>query len=167
MEGFGTSPLELMASDAMLQQRCYCDAFSYSATWLKNTDSELSSQAVKTVTFTVDSGSDFVVQEANIVAVQSGGTVELSPDFLIEIVAAGSARPLMNQEQHVLTLLGGYAESRHPARWAFPRLIAANSTISNKLTNRTTHDYDFVQVTYRGFRVYYTGGNRQQIFHVL
>jgi hypothetical protein len=73
----------------------------------------------------------------------------------------------MNQAQHVLTLFGSYAINKAPQRLPYPFLITAKSTLNVQLQNIGATDQTRTDVAMIGFKVFYTGGNRRDVFHVL
>src|SRR5262245_5078110 len=167
MLGYGTSPLELMASDAMLRGEVFLEHFTYSAAWVTGTATALGANATVEVQIPINADSDFMIQEMNIVAETAAGTFLATPDYLLLLVVAGSGRQLMNQAQHVANSAGSYQSGQVPGRMSMPKLVQASNTISCTLTNRTAVAANRVDLALRGFKVFYSGGNRQQIFHVL
>lgn len=167
MLGFGTSPLELMASDAMLRGEIFCEAFTYSAAYITATNTALAANGTTEVQTQINSDSDFVIQEINVTSTTAAGTFLAVPDYLILIVIAGAGRQIMNQAQMVANFAGSYNSNQIPGRLPMPKLVQASNTISTTLTNRTAVAANRADVMYKGFKIFYTGGNRQQIFHVL
>lgn len=167
MIGFGTSPLELMASDAMLRGEIFCENFTYSAAWITGTATALGANATQEVQTQINGDSDFLIQEINIVAETAAGTFLATPDYLILVVIAGAGRQIMNQAQHVANYAGSFQSGCVPGRLPMPKLVQAANTLSTILTNRTAVAANRVDVQFRGFKIFYSGGNRQQIFHVL
>lgn len=167
MIGFGTSPIELMASEAMLKGQVFLEHFTYSSSWVTGTASALGASAAVEQIIQINADSDFVIQEINIVAETAVGTFLAVPDYLILIVIAGAGRQIMNQAQHVANFCGSYNSGQVPARVPMPKLIQASNQLSTTLTNRTAVAANRADVMYRGFKIFYSGGNRQQIFHVL
>lgn len=176
MNGFGTSPLEIMATDAMLQGLIYCDEFSYSAQYITGTATALGSLGTVDVQVQINGDSDFIVQEQNLTAFDNATppVIVASPNLLATIVRAGSGREIMNQADHVLNLFGSFAATRFPGRKPITGLIQANNTLTVRLQNLSTTVFSRVSVTFRGFKVFYTvnpaskaQGNRQDIFHAL
>lgn len=179
MTGFGTSPLELMATDAMLRGEIYCESFDYTFIWTDGNGNGLDGTDSEDSQLQIDSSSDFIFTEMNLIAATAVDTFIGDPDLTLALVVAGSGRQIMNRPTHVANITGTYrtptAFSPFPARMVFPRLIPKNSTFTATLTNRGADDFSgaggLVQLTLRGFKVFYTGGNadqlRQQIFHIL
>lgn len=165
MNGFGTSPLELMAADAMLRGAINCEEFAYSALWFGA--NALGASATVQVDTQINGDSDFILTELNLVSFTALDTIETNPDFTLMLVAAGSGRQMFDRAQHVLNLCGSYADNRVPAKMTFGRLMAAKGTISAVLTNRSAVAQNYTLLSYKGFKVFYTGGDRQQIFHAL
>jgi hypothetical protein len=169
--GFGVSPLEIMASDAMLQGLIYIEDFTYSARFIAPA-SQLLANGTTEVQVQINSDSDFVIQVRNILGIQDGDIVA-DPNILVNLVTAGSGRQLVSQTQHVLNMFGGFQSEHVPGRVAMPKLIQANSTLSVTLTDLSAVDWDRVEVTFEGFKVFYTAApdgttaNRQSVFHVL
>lgn len=166
MVGFGASPLELMATDAMLRGEVFCQHFTYSASWITGTNSALGANATVDQQIQINADADFIVQEVNLVSWSAANTIINEPDYLLTIIQAGSGAQLMNAAQHVLTMCGAYDTDRFPARLGYPILLKANATLTNTLQNRTAVAANRVDLAYIGFKVFYTGGNRRQIFHI-
>lgn len=174
MQGFGVSPLELMACEAMLSGVAFLDEFVYSAAWIKDTATELKALQTVPVQIQINSDSDFIFQEANLVAFFQDDILD-NPNYLLTITRAGSGREVMNQAQHVLNITGSHQSlGRVPGRKPMPGLIQANSSLTLSLQNLTSDVPDRVDVALLGFKVFYianpaTGqtGNRQTIFHAL
>jgi hypothetical protein len=167
MIGFGTSPLELMASDAMLRGEIFCEHFTYSAAYITATATALAANGTTEVQTQINGDSDFLIQEINVTSTTAAGTFLAVPDYLILIVIAGAGRQIMNQAQMVANFAGSYNANQVPGRLPMPKLVQAANTLSTTLTNRTGTAANRCDVEYKGFKIFYTGGNRQQIFHVL
>lgn len=167
MLGFGTSPLELMASDAMLRGEVFLEHFTYSAAFVTGTATVLAANGTTEVQIPITADSDFIIQQMNLIALTAAGTFLATPDYLLNIVIAGSGRQIMNQAQHVANMAGSYQGGQVPGRVPMPKLVQASNTISCTLINRTATAANRVDLSFMGFKVFYSGGNRQQIFHVL
>lgn len=171
MEGFGASPIETMAKEAMLRGEAYLAEFSYSAQFLTGTGTALGANGTATSPININADSDFVAQECNLMAFTAADTPELNPDFLLLLVSAGSGRQLMNQAQHIMTFCGGFTGTDALQRFAklpMPLLLPANTQFAVTLTNRSATAQNFVEINFKGFKVYYLrGGNRTNIFHAL
>jgi hypothetical protein len=172
MNGFGTSPLELMACEAMMGGIAYLDEFEYSAAWIAGTSTELKALGTVPVQIQINGDSDFISQEENIVAFADNDIID-SPNYLITIVRAGSGREIMNQEQHVLNRAGSFQNGRVPGRKPLPGLINANNVLTLRLQNLTSTIPDRVDYVLRGFKVFYVTnaqgqtGDRVSIFHAM
>lgn len=164
---YGNSPIEVLASDAMLKGQVFLEMFTYSSQWITGTASALGASATVDQQIIINGDSDFVIQEINLTAWSAVGTIVATPDLLLTIVIAGAGRQIMNAAQHVLNFCGSYATGQVPAQPPMPKLVQAANTITNTLANRTASAFNRVDLMYRGFKVFYSGGNRQQIFHVL
>lgn len=174
MNGFGVSPLELMAADAMLNGLVYLDEFIYSALWLTGTATALGANATVDVQVQINGDSDFIVQEQNLVAFDNSHAIVASPNLRLTLVRAGSGREIMSQPQHVLNICGGYQATRFPGRKPMAGLINANNLITCKLQNLSSVVFDSVDLSFIGFKVFYTTsmvsgeqGSRQKVFHAL
>lgn len=174
MNGYGTSPLELLACEAELQGIAFLDEFTYSARFLVNTATALGALGTNQVQIQINQDSDFVFQEQNITCFDHTPTYVDDPNMLISMVRAGSGREVMNQDQHVLNVMGSYARNKVPGRKAMPGLIQANSTLTIKLTDLQNEAWSQIDVALIGFKVFYiqnpaTGqvGDRRTVFHVL
>ena len=168
--GFGVSPLEIMASDAMIAGQVYIEAFTYSAAWIAGTATALAVSATLEVDIQINGDSDFVVQEMNMTVLSSASPPVLIPSqpLLITLSRAGSGRQLMNQAQDVFNVVGSFQTGFVPARIPMPYLIQASNILAVTLQNLSaTVAPGRVDISFNGFKVFYTGGNRQAIFHVL
>lgn len=173
MNGFGVSPLELMACEAMLTGVAFLDEFVYSAAWIAGTSTELPPLGTLDVQVQINSDSDFIFQESNLVSFFESDILD-NPNYLLTIIRAGSGREVMNQAQHVLNITGSHQSlGRVPGRKPMPGFIQANSTITCRLQNLTSDVPERVDLSLIGFKVYYVRnakgetGNRQTIFHAL
>lgn len=164
---FGTSPIELMASDAMLQGLIFCESFSYSSSWLTGTNSALAASVSVDQQLQINSDSDFVIQEMNFVSWSALDTIIANPDYLLNINLAGAGRNIFDSPQDIVNVCGNFASNKIPGRMPFPRLLQANSTITNTLTNRTVTASNRAKLTFRGFKIFYLTGNRQAVFHAM
>lgn len=178
MNGFGVSPLELMASDAMLQGLVYLDEFVYSASWIPGTASFLSSLGTVEQQIQINADSDFVVQEMNLAAFTQPDDEDLHtcidcPNLLLTIIRAGSGREVMNSAQHVINVAGNYWSAQHPGRKPMAGLIQANNTLTLRLQNLEPVDSGRIDIALLGFKVFYVQspdgriGDRRQVFHAL
>ena len=61
MDGFGVSPLEIMATEAELQGLAWLDGFTYSADWIIGTATALGANASVDVQILINGDSDFVL----------------------------------------------------------------------------------------------------------
>ena len=168
---YGTSPLEIMACNAMLNRQIYCYAFTYSALWFGAT--ALGANGTQVVPTQITADSDFVIQRMNFVSFSAVGTISTNTDFTLNMTLAGSAINLFDQAQHVLNLTGNFANQNVPNDMPFPILVIANNTLNSTLVNRTGAAQNFSQLSLTGFKVKYlqnpdgTPTTRQQVFSVL
>lgn len=174
MDGFGTSPLELMACEAMLTGLCYLDEFTYSATWLTGTSTALGANGTVDVIIAINGDSDFVALEYNLTGWSAVNTIVASPDLLITLVRSGSGREIMSDAQHVGNLCGGYYSSRSaPGRLPISSLYQSQNNVRIRLTDRSAVAWNRVDFNMRGFKVFYQQneqgqiGTRKAIFHAL
>jgi hypothetical protein len=178
MIGFGTSPLELLASEAMLANLVYCDEFYYSAAWIGGTSTQMGALDTVEVQIQINADSDFIVQGYQLVAFSDADTIVDNPNFVLTLTRAGSGRQVMNQSQHVLALTGSGQNGRFPSRKGMPAIVQSNNALSCKLQNLSNTDYSGaggrIDLTLEGFKVFYTTdprtgqqGDRVKIFHVL
>lgn len=174
MNGFGVSPLELMACEAMLKGVAFLDEFVYSGAWILGTATELKALQTVDVQIQINSDSDFIFQECDLISFFDSDILD-NPNYLLTIIRAGSGREVMNQAQHVLNITGSHQSlGRVPGRKPTPGFIQANSSLTLRLQNLTSDVPDRVDIALIGFKVFYitnpqTGevGNRQAIFHAL
>lgn len=175
MMGFGTSPLERLASEAMVQGLVYLDEFAYSAAYLTGTATALAASGTTDVQIQINSDSDFIACEYNLVAWTALDTILVSPDYLITLIRSGSGRELMNQAQSVSNFCGNYrsASANFPGRLPISSLYQGNGSVTVRLQNRTVTAANRVDFNMRGFKVFYqtnaegVTGNRQMIFGAL
>jgi hypothetical protein len=176
MNGYGVSPLELMACEAFLQGLVYLDEFTYSITGQTLDNTQLIANGVVDYQMQINADSDFIAQEYNLFAwADSAGTPIANPDYLIQIIRSGSGRELMNRPQHTANYCGNYrsTSASYPGRKAMPSLYQGNLTVTIRLTNRTATVPNRVDFAMLGFKVFYQTnrqgqtGNRQDIFHAL
>jgi hypothetical protein len=183
MWGYGSSPLELMACQAMIQGLVYLDEFTYSTFWQSGTSSALPANGDVTQRIQINSDSDFIAQQYNIFA--NGGSANDIlglPDYLITITRAGSGRDIMNNPQKVMNFAGNYFNgtenvtsnaANFPGWLSITSLYQGNSTVSIRLQNPTSAAPFRVEFAMKGFKVFYqtnrqgVTGNRQDIFHAL
>lgn len=182
--GYGCSPLELLACQAMVQGLIYMDEFSYSTTWLTGTTSAMTAGGDVTTNIQINSDSDFVAQEYNFAMQIAAGDsfIVLPASFSFQLTRAGSGRNIMNEPQLVGNICGNYGyavqsptiqSANGSGRLPTTALYQGNSTVSVRLQNPTTIAPFKIQFTMRGFKVFYQTsaqgitGNRQSIFHAL
>lgn len=168
MQNFGTSPLELLAADAMLRGLVFLDQFSYVATWSAATNNQLTATATKPVNIQIDGDSDFIMQMVNITAFSTNATtVNTSPNFLLTITRSGSGRNIMSQPTHVQNICGNYWNNSYPGAWPMPGLLAAKNTTVLTLQNISGVDQNRVDIALVGFKVFYKGvGTREEVFRL-
>lgn len=177
MNGFGISPLEIMATEAELQGLVWLDEFTYSADWIIGTSTALGAAATVDVQILINGDSDFIPQERNIVAFDNGHAIVPDPNLKVTVTRGGSGRQVMNQAQHVLNYFGSYASNKFPGRQPFPTLLGNSQILTVKLQNLSTVVFDLVSISFTGMKVFYlqtkdkdgkiVTGNRQDIFHVM
>jgi hypothetical protein len=165
---FGTSPVELLATDAMLRGLIFANAYTYNADFLAGTNQAIPASATSVQQVVqITSEADFVVQQLSAITWSAAGTLLQDPDYTIQI-AISSGRPWFNAPLSVRNVSGMYAAAELPIPLPFPRLIPLNSTLTVTVTNRTAVAANFFQLALIGFNVYYQpGGNRQSVFHAL
>src|SRR6266446_2666700 len=164
--GFGTSPIELLAADAMLRGAIFCNSFVYTAKWLTGQSSALGSGATVDQVIQITSEADFVVSEANLTAWSAAATMVADPNIEVN-VAIASGRPWFSQSLNARNYFGTYAAGDNPNNLVMPRLIPAQATITVTLTYQQATAWNRVDVSLIGFNVYYQSETRQQVFHVL
>lgn len=176
---FGSSPIEVMAREAMIQGWIYCYGFTYSA--LMFGTNALGASSTVTVTTQITSDSDFVIQRINLVSYTAADTPEVNPDFTTQLTIAGSAINLSDAPIHVNNMCGNFFDNRVPSDLPFPILVAANQNLSNTTVNRSAVAQNFTQYAYIGFKVKYltmtlqnaqgqvmqVPTTREAVFHIL
>src|ERR1700688_1657634 len=157
---FGTSPIELLAADAMLRGTIFCNGFTYSAAWLTGTATALAGNASQDVQIQITAEADFVVQMMTFNSWSAAGTIIVDPDYTLNIAIA-SGRPWFNQAQSMRDIVGSFASTQEPGfMLPFPRLIPSQSTITCSLSNRTATASNRATLAMQGFNVYYQTENR-------
>lgn len=168
---YGTSPLELMACQAMLNRQIYCYGFSYSALWFGAT--ALAANGTQVIPTQITADTDFVIQRLNLTSFSAVGVPTVNPDFTLLLSLAGNAVNLMDQAQSVQNVTGSFLGTEVPDELPFPILVPANNTLNSTLINRTAVAQNFTQLTLTGFKVKYlqnpdgTPTTRTQVFNVL
>lgn len=167
---FGTSPIELMAANAMCNGLIYCYGFSYSALWFGAT--ALGANGTQVVPTQITADTDFVIQRMNFVSFSAVGTLTTNPDFTLLLSLAGNAVNLMDQAQPITNMCGNFTGTVVPNELPFPILVPANNTLNSTLVNRTAVAQNLSQLTLTGFKVKYLSNNgqpttRTQVFNVL
>jgi hypothetical protein len=96
MNGFGESPIEILAREAMLRGECWCDGYEYPARFLTGTPTALGSGLTAEVPININSGQDFIVQEVNLTAFDNAAppVLVVAPNLLLTLVKGGSERNL-------------------------------------------------------------------------
>jgi hypothetical protein len=164
---YGASPLELLAAEAMLAGKIYCEGFVNNAVWAGATALGANSSTAIELMVT---DKDFVIQEMNLVAYTAGPVLVANPDYLLTIVRGGSGRQLMNQATHVQAICGRYGDTTSGGRrLGFPQLVEHDSVLTLTLTNLSATAALRVDLALLGFKIYYLGNEsmRQEIFHIL
>lgn len=169
---FGSSPIEVLAREAMRARLIYCEAFTLVARFLVNTSSALGANASQTIPVNVDQAFDFVIQQKLGIWINADGTTfNANPNALVEFQMDTSAKPLSSAPMHWLNVFGSFSANKVPNSLPMPELISQKSTYQVKLTNLTGDAPDQVEISLPGFKVYYlsSGGRpaptREQIFN--
>lgn len=167
MQGFGSSPLELIATQAMVAREIFCANFTYNISYLDGTATDIAANGTTAAQLQINSDSDFLVQSINFISFTAADTMEVDPDYTLLLVTAGSGRQLMNEAVHILNQCGNYAEDKVPAGLPMPFLLAMNSTLTCTIVNRSAVAVNRADLTFRGFKVFYHGrANRQGVFNL-
>jgi hypothetical protein len=176
---FGSSPLELLATAAMLKGLCYLDEFTYSARFDNTTNTGLAANGTTDVQIFINSDSDFIAQQYNLAAWSTAGTLVNAPDLTLTIIRSGSGREIFQQAQPVINICGNYADGdrNYPGILPISSLYQGNGNVTVRLANRTATNFNTgtarIDFSMRGFKVFYQTnaegqtGNRQDIFHAL
>jgi hypothetical protein len=164
---FGSSPLELLAADAMLRGSIQCNSYSYNADFLTGTNQAVGANGTPQQVIQVTSEADFVCQMITATCWGSAaGTLLQDPDYTIN-VAISSGRPWFNAPVILRNVCGTFAAAENPDSLPFPRLIPLNSTLTVSIVNRTATAANFLQILFMGFNVYYKSEDRSTVFHAL
>src|SRR4030095_14428863 len=160
------SPIELLASDAMLKSAVFCEQFDYVARWLVNTPTALPANRDLDIPIQIDGSWDFVIQEYNLVAFDNNDAYQAAPNLLISFTRDGAGRRMSSGPVHVMNICGSYGTSQAARRLPFPVLLPAKTTYSVLLQNLTATAWHQIELKMGGFKVYYEGGaDRLQVFH--
>jgi hypothetical protein len=163
---FGTSPIELMAADAMIRGAIFCNQYIYPAKWLTGQSSALGSGGTVDQVIQITSEADFICQELNLEAWSAAATQVADPNIEINIQIA-SGRPWFNTSVNTRAVCGTYGNGSQPNKLVMPRLIPAKSSITITLTDNQAQAWNRVEVALLGFNVYYQKETREQVFHVI
>lgn len=164
---FGTSPIELLAADAMLRNAIFCNSWVYNFDWTSGTTLALGANATVDNPINITSEADFVCQMLTLTTWGSAaGTLLQDPDYTLNI-AISSGRPWFNSATLVRNICGSFAGAELPTSLPMPRLMPAQSTVTATLANRTGTAANRVQLSMIGFNVYYKTESRDQVFHAL
>ena len=164
MIGFGTSPLELLASEAMLQGLVYLDEFVYSVSF-NSTTTAIGSLGTGSVQLLINGDSDFVAQEMCVTVFTNTTTINASPNLLLTITRSGSGREIMNQPQHIQNLAGNYWNNAQPGRKPMPGKFEAATNVTFTIQNLRAQAEGRIDVSLIGFKVFYTGGTPMQVWN--
>ena len=178
MVGFGTSPFEILASQAMVAGLCYLDEFAYTAPFVAGTPTALTANADVTVPVRINSDSDFIALQYNIVGYDTTAPNPVlvpNPNVLIQITRSGSGRMLMSSPVHAALMAGNYYDGAGTIPGVLPisSLYQGNSQVDVRVINLSTVNFSRFDFVKRGFKVFYqmnakgVTGNRQMIFHAL
>jgi len=164
---FGSSPIEIMAMNAMLQGLVYCYGFTYSA--LMFGTNALGANGTVNVVTQITADSDFVIQRINLVSFTAADTPEVNPDFTMQLTIQGTGTNLMDAPQHVNNICGNFFDNRVPSDLPMTILVPSNSGLSVQTVNRSAQAQNFTQYSYVGFKVKYIKptATRQTIFNTL
>ena len=164
---FGSSPIELLAADAMLRGSIQCNSYSYNADFLTGTNQAIGANGTPQQVIQITSEADFVCQMITATCWGSAaGTLLQDPDYTIN-VSISSGRPWFNAPVILRNVCGTFAAAENPDSLPFPRLIPLNSTLTVSIVNRTATAANFLQVLFMGFNVYYKSEDRATVFHAL
>lgn len=169
---YGTSPIELLTTDAMDKGLIYCQNYVYSAQWTVANGNQLTSLASVDDVTQINGDSDFVIQRINYAAWSASNVPITDPDYLIQISIGGSARLLFDKPISIQAILGSFLSNKEPNSLPFPYLVEMNNNLVTTLTNRTTVAADRIDVVFDGYRVFYQGDRapselRQNIYRKL
>jgi hypothetical protein len=164
---FGSSPIELLAADAMLRGSIFCNSYSYNFDFLTGTPQAIAANGTPNAVQQITSEADFVCQM--ITATVWGADVNtllVDPDYTL-LISISSGRPWFNAPVMLRNIAGTFASAENPDSLPFPRLIPLNSSLTCNLVNRTATAANFAQILLMGFNVYYQSETRAQVFHAL
>ena len=158
---YGSSPLELLASQAMLRSLVYLDEFTYSARFDPQVNTGLPANGTQQVTIQINSDSDFIAQQYQFSAWSSAGVLVNQPDILILLTRSGSGRNIMYNPQEAINFTGNYAftDRNYPGMMPISSLYQGNGSVQVQLTNRTATNFNTgtarIYFVMRGFKVFY------------
>lgn len=173
--GFGNSPLEMMAADAMLKGLVFLDEFVYSAAFVDSTPTALAANGTTEISIQIDSGADFLAQCLNVTAFDSSDDYIPEPNFLLTIIRGGSGRELMNQAQAIMNVAGNYR--RVNGEKPCPGLCVSSSQLTIRLQDLSGDAPKRVDIALLGCKVFYLAtvdaqgrqivGDRRVVFHAM
>jgi hypothetical protein len=167
---FGSSPIEVLAREAMRARLVYCESFTLTARFLAGTPTALAANNSQTIPVIVDQAFDFVIQQKlGIWYNADTTTLNAAPNALAEFQMDTSAKPLSSAPMHWLNVYGAFTANKIPNSLPMPELISQKSTYQVKLTNLTADAPARVEISLPGFKVYYLSKNgrtptREDIF---
>jgi hypothetical protein len=165
--GYGASPIEVLAREAMRQGAVYCEKFDLTARFLAGSTSALAANNSQTVPVQIDNGWDFVIQSINGTWYNADGTtLNAAPNALVQFIKDTSGKLLSSAPEHWLNVMGSFAANKISDQLPFPVLLAEKSTLQVTLTNLTADAPNRVEISLVGFKVYYVNTSRSDLFHV-
>ena len=176
MNGYGNSPLEVLAARAVFEGIAIQQDFTYNADYITGTSTALGASGTVDAQVLINTDADFVVQQRNIIAYDSAGppTVLIAdPNFLIKVTLAGSGSNLKNTQCHVLNYCGQLGSNKNAGYVPTPTLLMKGQIMTVQLQNLTTTVISRAQVSFVGFKIKYianptTGrvGSREEVFNM-
>jgi hypothetical protein len=153
-------PFQSILYAAFLRKEVWLEWYGFDVEW--NTLAASATGAVATVT--IDPGIDFILQRWNMVAYTAADTIEVNPDYVVEVRERSGNSNLSDTTIHVANTFGGTRQGV-TGKLDFPRYIRGNNTLQVNLTNRGT-TAAVVNLELFGIRVTYTGVERTELFGV-
>jgi hypothetical protein len=147
---------------AFIRKEVWLEHFRFDLEW--NTLAASAVGAIATVT--IDPGIDYILLSQNLVAYTAADTIEVDPDYVLEMQERAGNTNWSDTTVHVGNVTGG-TRAGVTGELDFPRYIRGNNTLQAKLTNRSTTaakvnmDLGGIRVTYR------EDATRQRLFGVV
>ena len=158
----GIDPFMAILYSQFLAGNVWLEWFTFTATWNPLAAAASGAPAVTTI----DNSIDFIAQQMNLTAYQSGGTYEPAPNFLMEVQETSGRSTWADGPVHVGNWFGNTRSGALSYWMPTPRYIKGSNTVNWKLTNLVAGTAYRVDVALIGMRVTYMNISREKLFNV-